>query len=452
LAPVALLVCGCGSAHNTTVTDGAVEAGSSPDAVLSQSLAGLPSGAAIPGRYIVVLKEGVSPEAVASGHGMRPERAFAHALRGFAGPGSAAQVAALRSDSRVRWVEPDRVISLADTLRLVGSRNATPGTGETLPTGINRIDADRDANLLKDLSAQPFGVAIIDTGIWLKHEDLYVAGGVGFVPYASSGNDDNGHGTHVAGTVGAIAYNGLGVRGVAPKVPLWAVKVLDRGGYGSVASVVAGVDWVTARAGTITVANMSLSMAGNSPALDEAIHNSVAAGVTYVVAAGNNGSDAAGYSPANHPDVITVSALADSDGICGGVGAATTDGADDSLAGFSNYGSNVALAAPGVSILSTYLGDAKKYRYGRYAILSGTSMATPHVTGAAAQYIAAHPGATPSAVKQALCSKGVPQGTLAGAATDLGPNPAILDGGWGGFRDSDSYAEPLLYVQNLNTN
>jgi subtilisin family serine protease len=159
--------------------------------------------------------------------------------------------------------------------------------------------------------------------------------------------------------------------------------------------------------------------------LNTAIHNSIAAGVTYVVAAGNDAMDAASFSPANHPEVITVSAIADSDGACGGLGASTSYGADDTFATFSNYGSLIEIASPGVRIYSTYKGGA-------YATLSGTSMSSPHVAGAAAQYLATDPGATPAQVAAVLISVGTPQSDACGFSGD-----------------PDTFAEPLVDAAGL---
>ena len=154
--------------------------------------------------------------------------------------------------------------------------------------------------------------------------------------------------------------------GVAPGARLWAVKVLGSSGSGSISTIIKGVDYVTNNAGLIDVVNMSLGCECTSTSLNTAISNSVKAGVMYVVAAGNSNKNAATFSPANHPSVITVSAIADSDGKCGRLGPPTSYGADDFLASFSNYGSLVDLAAPGVNIYSTY-------KDGTYATLSGTS-------------------------------------------------------------------------------
>lgn len=213
------------------------------------------------------------------------------------------------------------------------------------------------------------------------------------------------------------------------------MKVLNRNGSGFMSWVICGIDYVTQNAATIEVANMSLGCDCTSSALDTAISNSVAAGVVYAVAAGNNGADAATFSPANHPEVLAVSALADSDGQCGGLGPATNWGPDDTLASFSNFGSVVDIAAPGVDIFSTYKG-------GTYATLSGTSMASPHAAGAVALYLATHPKPTDAAgvasVRDALITGGVPQ------------SQACVSGGNGGFTgDPDGFPEPLVYAAGL---
>jgi subtilisin family serine protease len=159
--------------------------------------------------------------------------------------------------------------------------------------------------------------------------------------------------------------------------------------------------------------------------MNTSIHNSVAAGVTYVVAAGNSAKDASTFSPANHPDVIAVSAIVDTDGKAGGLGSSTSYGADDTFASFSNYGSAVDIAAPGVKIYSTYKG-------GSYATMSGTSMASPHVAGAAAIYLVNNPEATPSQLVNALQSEGISFG-----------NASYFSG------DTDGIHEALLYAANL---
>lgn len=330
---------------------------------------------------IVVLHENAgNPASVAAEmsqrHNARTTAVYQYALKGFAAEVPAQAMAAIARDPRVAYVELDQVVTAFD-----------------VPTGVNRIEADKKTGALDagGTSVQiDVDVAILDTGIDAAHPDLKVVGGVNCVsgnPFRPSTckdgsyGDGNGHGTHVAGTVAALD-NGSGVVGVAPGARLWAVRVLDDNGSGSMSGIVAGIDWVTANAATIEVANMSLGCECSSLALDQALSNSTDAGVVYAVAAGNNGSDASTFSPANHPEVIAVSAVADFDGKAGGAGAQTcrTD-VDDTLADFSNFGSVVDIAAPGVCINSTIPG-------GGYAQYSGTSMASPHVAGAAALYVA----------------------------------------------------------------
>src|SRR5829696_7659641 len=274
-------------------------------------------------------------------------------------------------------------------------------------------------------------VAIIDTGIDLDHPDLNVhAAGAKNCSTGRSADDGNGHGTHVAGTVGALD-NAAGVVGVAPGARLWPVRVLNNAGSGSWSSVICGIDFVTAHASEIEVANMSLGGTGaddrncgnsNNDALHRAICRSVAAGVTYAVAAGNESDNAANHVPAAYDEVITVSALADFNGLPGGGAAATCrSDVDDTFADFSNYGPDVDIIAPGVCIYSSWKGAG-------YNTISGTSMATPHVTGGAALYLATHAGASPATVKSALLT------------------PTAASSNWNTATDRDSTHEPLLNV------
>lgn len=343
----------------------------------SGAIAARPATPVVPGRYIVVLQPGVDAASVAIGHGAIPEQAYSHALSGFAGQLSPRQVAALRADSRVLSIEQDQVVSIADQATPTGiQRIFAPGNGAIDIDGVDDLRVDVD-------------VAVIDTGIDASHPDLNVVSSVncsGGSPMKQScksgGTDDNGHGTHVAGTIAALD-NGIGVVGVAPGARLWAVKVLSSSGSGYMSWIVAGIDYVAANSASIEVANMSLGCECASTAMDTAISTAVSKGVVFVVAAGNNGKDAGTFSPAKHPDVITVSALADFDGAPGSLTdqivswSTCTEYDDDSLACFSNFGSLIDIAAPGVFINSTVPG-------GGYATYSGTSMASPHVAGAAA--------------------------------------------------------------------
>ncbi len=394
-------------------------------------LAGPHNGREVPGRYIVLLKEGVDADTVARRHGLVVEHRYEHVVRGFAAGGGLGKFQALKEDSDIALVEPDRIVE---------------AFAQTLPTGVSRIDADLSptAKINGTDERVDSDIAIIDTGIQGNHPDLNVIGGYNCTSRkASAWSDGNGHGTHVAGTA-AAKDDGNGVVGVAPGARLWAVRVLNNKGSGFLSWVICGIDWVTKNAGTIDVANMSLGGEFTSTALNDAIAKSVAAGVTYAVAAGNSNKDAASFSPANHPDVLAVSALADSDGRCGSLGSVTSYGPDDTRATFSNFGSVVDIAAPGVSILSTYKGSS-------YAKLSGTSMASPHVAGSAALYVASHGrdvngdgmvnGADVYALQSALVGGGVAQTQ----ACDTG-----LADGFGGFTgDPDGFPEPMVYTKSF---
>jgi subtilisin family serine protease len=294
-------------------------------------------------------------------------------------------------------------------------------------------------------------VAVVDTGIacenfgpFTKASDLALTGcveGVSFVRGTRS-NDDHGHGTHVAGTI-AAKNDDRGVVGVAPGARLWAVKVLDAEGKGSTSCIIKGVEWVTQQrqnynGGTgginFSVANMSLG-GGTSPALCTAIANSVAAGVIYTVAAGNQGADAGNSSPANCPEAITVSAMSDLDGLPGKLASSGhCGGTDDHWAGFSNYGSVVDIAAPGFCILSTYPAHPSCGNQPCYGWMNGTSMAAPHVAGAAALFRAA-----------AGYSGSASGPTVVSAMTGAGWTAP--QGGPCGFTgDPDPYPEPMLYM------
>lgn len=395
------------------------------------ALASIASAQVIPGRYIVMLRAGHEPHGVAAEHGVKADQVYDAAVQGFAGELSVARLNALRRDNRVQVVEPDCQVRVLGQVVPAGTITAALVTsaGDLVPTGVDRIDAE----LNPSTNASAVGVAIIDTGICLTHPDLYVAGGISYITGISSANDDNGHGSHVAG-IAAAKINGLGIRGVAPNAKLFAVKVLNSTGSGTLSAVISGVNWVTknAKLKGIKVANMSLGFTSTSVTLNSAITKSVSGGVTYVVAAGNNAADAATFSPANHPSVMTVSAVADEDGDCGGDGLATSYGADDSFAAFSNFGPVVDLAAPGVAIYSTSLN-------GGYATMSGTSMAAPHVVGCVALYLVRHPSATPATVRTALFSLATPQAPV---TPWLDSTTNRWRGGFSG--DRDTTPEPLV--------
>ncbi|MFC6287012.1 S8 family serine peptidase [Nocardioides sp. GCM10027113] len=368
------------------------------------ALAVLPTGAAAQPAsqaaqpYIVVLEDGAASGRVADQHrasyGAEVSHVYRNAVHGYAARMTPAAAAKVAADSRVAWVQPDGVVQ---------------ATAQTTPTGIDRANGDASSTVAGNGSGTvDVDVAVIDTGIDLDHPDLNVhTAGAKNCSTGKSADDGNGHGTHVAGTIGA-KDDATGVVGMAPGARVWPVRVLDNRGSGSWSAVICGIDYVAANASQIEVANMSLGGAGTdlgncgngSDAMHAAICNAVAAGVTFVVAAGNDADDAANHTPAAYDEVITVSALADFNGQPGGGAAPTcrTD-VDDTFADFSNYGADVDLIAPGVCINSTWKG-------GGYSSISGTSMASPHVAGAAALYLAGNPAASPSQVRSALQSAG----------------------------------------------
>ena len=306
------------------------------------------------------------------------------ALKGYSAEMTAKKAAKLARDPRVTSVQPDYEVRLA---------------AQTLPTGINRVDAELSSTLAGNGSGSVnVGVAVIDTGITTSQPDLNVQAGKNCVLGLGGTNDDNGHGSHVSGTIGA-KDDGNGVVGVAPGARLYPVKVLSAGGLGLGSWIICGIDWVAANAVSknIKVANMSLGGGGsddgncgltNNDAEHKAICNAVSKGVTFVAAAGNDGADLSTSAPAAYNEVLTVTAVSDYNGLPGGGAAPTCQPeADDSAAGYSNFttiGSsdvNHVIAAPGSCIYSTYQGSG-------FSTLSGTSMASPHVAGAVALCIA----------------------------------------------------------------
>jgi subtilisin len=422
-------------------------------AALAVLLTAAPAAAGATGRYIVVLNRASDAPAVAAQHarvhGASVSHVYEHALRGYAARMSAQAAAAIARDDRVAYVEADLPVH---------------AFGQTIPTGVDRIDGEVSATARIDgvdgrVNAD---VAVIDTGIDLDHPDLNVVawtnctgGGPFRQSCGSGGDDDNGHGTHVAGTVAALD-NGFGVVGVAPGARLHAVKVLDSRGSGYTSWIIAGIDWVTARASTIEVANMSLGGSGYSSSQHTALRNSVAKGVVYVVAAGNSAKDVYGADgvfgtsddtqPAAYPEAATISALADADGRPGGLTPTSrtfsicTEDRDDSFACFSNFsrsvvstnpvvspGKAIDLMLPGYRILSTWPG-------GGYSTIDGTSMASPHGAGLAALHVARYGRPTSAsgvhAVRQALIDAGQDQAGPNGLTTrdDPDPNPERI--GW----------------------
>ncbi|HEX6371626.1 MAG TPA: S8 family peptidase [Longimicrobium sp.] len=320
------------------------------------------------GRWIVVFKPGVADvpglaRQLSAAHRGTLGPTFRHAIQGFAATLPAQAVEALRRDPRVAYVQPDQVVRAVQT------------TQYGPPWGLDRID-QRDRPLsgsyTYDRTGSGVTAYVIDTGIETSHSQFGGRASAGFDAFGGSGQDCNGHGTHVAGTLGGSTY------GVAKSVGLVAVRVLDCSGFGSTSTVVAGIDWVRANHATSSVANLSLG-GGPDQAIDDAIANLVASGVTVVVAAGNDNVDACTQSPARAPLAVTVGATNSS----------------DQEASFSNHGSCVDTYAPGVGITSAWLNGGTN-------TIDGTSMASPHVAGVAALFLEANPGAAPSTVRGAL--------------------------------------------------
>ncbi|MEW5926586.1 MAG: S8 family peptidase [Gemmatimonadota bacterium] len=350
------------------------EQGASPVASAGRAapvLSAADASRAVEGQYIVVLEEGANPRSVAAVAGVSPKYVYTAALNGFAGTLNAGQLNALRHNPNVAYIEQDQEVSVAATQ-----------SGATW--GLDRTD-QRALPLSTTFTYLNTGVGvtayIIDTGIRFDHVDFGGRASKAFDAVTAGGTaaDCQGHGTHVAGTVGGLTW------GIAKAVTLKAVRVLDCNGSGTNAGVAAGMDWVTANHVKPAVANMSLG-GGASTAIDDATNRMIAAGVTTVVAAGNGNffgiaQDACKYSPARVPNAITV-------------GATTST---DAKASYSNYGTCLDIFAPGSSITSASHSSTTGSK-----VLSGTSMAAPHVAGVAALHLQGSPAATPQQVRDAL--------------------------------------------------
>ncbi|WP_326724121.1 S8 family peptidase [Streptomyces sp. NBC_00243] len=345
------------------------------------------SPTAIKDSYIISLKKTAGFKASSSEgkelineYGGTVKKTFGAALNGYTATLSADEAARLAADPSVATVEQNQTVHLTDT------------TQTSAPWGLDRIDQAAlplsTTYTYPDTAGTGVTAYVIDTGVRITHTQISGRATYGYdaVEGDSVAQDGNGHGTHVATTIAGSTY------GVAKKANIVAVRVLDNAGSGTTAGVIAGINWVTSNHSGPSVANMSLG-GGASTTLDTAVSNSIASGVTYAIAAGNSNANASSYSPARVAAAITV-------------GATTST---DARASYSNYGSVLDIFAPGSSIVAGYnTSDTAT------ATLSGTSMATPHVAGAAAIYLASHTSATPAQVSAAL---------VAGATSNVVTSP-----------------------------
>ncbi|WNV86043.1 S8 family serine peptidase [Umezawaea sp. Da 62-37] len=331
---------------------------------------------AVPDQYVVVLKDGVvaqsavqqTADGLVSRYGGTVKATWRHALRGFSVTTSAVNARKLAADPAVASVSQDARISAVDT---------QPNPPSWGLDRIDQRDLPLDSSYTYPTTAANVHAYIVDTGIRTTHSTFGGRASWGYNAVDGNNTDCNGHGTHVAGTVGGAQY------GVAKSVQLVAVKVLDCAGSGTFAQVISGVDWVTGNAVKPAVANMSLgavASAATAP-LEAAVRGSIASGVTYAIASGNSNANACTFSPALVAEAITVNA----------------SDITDRRASFSNYGTCTDLYAPGVNITSSWNTDDSATN-----TISGTSMATPHTAGVAAAYLATHPADPPATVQAAL--------------------------------------------------
>ena len=352
------------------------------------------SSTAISGNYIVVLKDGqqldrTSATKITSRYGGSVSRVFGHAVNGYSATLTESQAARLAADPAVRYVEQDQQVSVT-------------ATQTSAPWGLDRID-QQSLPLNGSYTYGPSsGVTayVIDTGVTIAHQDFggRARNGYDAVDGDSVAQDGNGHGTFVAGVIAGTTY------GVAKSANIVAVRVLNNSGSGSTAGVIAGVDWVTANATAPAVANLSLG-GGASATLDAAVRRGITAGITFVVAAGNEGVNASTKSPARVTEALTVGATSSA----------------DARPSWSNFGSVLDLFAPGVNITSDWRTSTTATYTG-----SGTSFSSPHVAGAAAIYLSAHPGATPATVSAAIVNSAT-SGVVTSAGTGS-PNKLLYIG------------------------
>ena len=351
-------------------------------AVLAAGLTAAPAAVAEP--YVVTLADGGSVDAVVRDARLpAPKLRFDTALNGFAADLNGPQLERVLADPAVAAVEPDVEVSA------MGMQALAPG--ETVPPGVRRAGGATPA-----LAHTPAttAVAVLDTGVDLANQDIDAVTGVNCVKPGTAAQDDNGHGTNVAGII-AARNSGKGVVGVAPGTRVYAVKVLNNRAVGTLSQFLCGIDWVAANAAAkdIRVANMSIGGVGLSDGAcgtvsrdseHKAICAAAAAGVTFVVSAGNGGTDFSRTVPAAYPEVLTATAITDTDGLPGALGPASCakKELDDRAGTYSSYAVKAAdaahaIAAPGTCVTSAGLG-------GKASTYTGTSQAAPHVAGAVA--------------------------------------------------------------------
>ncbi|MEY5034809.1 MAG: hypothetical protein RL447_1187 [Bacteroidota bacterium] len=388
----------CTKSPELTVNADAIEVESTTTARTGgASLIQNPQGRNIKDAYIVVFNDDVqNVEAEAaqmtSGFGgAKPDYIYKHSIKGFSIKVPEAAIRGLLNNPKVKYIEQDQISSI----------DATTQTGATW--GLDRTDQRNrplDLSYTYNTNGSTVDAYIFDTGILPGHIEFSGRVLAGFDAFGSNTVDGNGHGTHVAGTVGGTTY------GIAKGVKLIAVRVLDNAGSGSNSGVVAGIDWAVGHhtAGKPAVGNMSLG-GGASTATDDAVRRAVTDGIVMVVAAGNSNANAANYSPARTLEAITV-------------GATTST---DARASYSNFGSVLDIFAPGSSITSAWYTSSTALN-----TISGTSMASPHVAGVAALYLEAFPGSTPDQVSQGLKTAATPN-VVTSAGTGS-PNLLLFSG------------------------
>lgn len=411
--------------------------------------AGKGTGSPVTAEPVIVVLADAGPRseravaAHAKAHGVTPTHVYAHTLRGYAANLPPQRIAQLEADAAVAAVYPDRLVRRRAPVSGVQVQQEPEQPAQVPSNAVRRVGGlDSPTATIDGIDERvDVDIAVVDGGIQPDHPDLNVAGGVDCVRGPGSGGpgvgwyDRDGHGTMVGGFAGAID-NDIGRVGVSPGARLWAVRVAQPDGLVRDSALMCGLNWVVEHADTIEVANLSLVGVHRTADTDcvpphpspyhGALCAALASGVTVVAAAGNGSVDVVenNIAPAHMPAVITVSAIADSDGQPGGLGPdliCLPEEDDDTFAFFSNYGAAVDLAAPGVCVGSTFIGS-------QYATHSGTSFAAPLVAGAAGLYLATHPGTSPAEVQAELVDRAEP-----------GPIPG----------DPDNFPEGILDVSTL---